>query len=47
MATHQTKLSEEIQEQILGFTAGEGDEKRMYQILNENKYFELKEIKKC
>jgi hypothetical protein len=45
MAKYQTKLSEEINEEILKFTAGEGDGEAPYQLLNANTESELNEVK--
>jgi uncharacterized coiled-coil DUF342 family protein len=46
MANHQTKLADEINEQIPGFTAGKENETTPYQIRNENNDFELNEVKR-
>jgi hypothetical protein len=37
MAKYQTKLSEEITEEMLGFMVREGDGEAPYQLLNENR----------
>jgi hypothetical protein len=46
MAKCQTELSEEINEEIVEFTAGEGDRDVQYQLLNESTEFDLNEVKR-
>jgi polyhydroxyalkanoate synthesis regulator phasin len=46
MANYQTKLTEELNEQLLDFTESEDGGKTPYQMRNENNDFELNEVKR-